>query len=42
MLNFRFPPYKPGYKKYLMWLYPSLPPRPKKTSARDVAEESRM
>ena len=42
MLNFRFPPYKSGYKKYLMWLYPALPPRPKEMSARNVVDESRM
>ena len=28
VFSFRFPPYKDTYKKYLGFLYPSLPPRP--------------
>ncbi|RDX42382.1 aldehyde dehydrogenase [Lentinus brumalis] len=40
MLGFRFPPYKAGYKKYLMWLYPPLPPRPRKTAAGHAVQDS--
>lgn len=29
MFGFRFPPYTDTYKKYLGYIYPSLPPRPK-------------
>ncbi|KAI0749981.1 aldehyde dehydrogenase [Daedaleopsis nitida] len=33
VFGFRFPPYKDTYKKYLGYLYPSLPPRPKGRTA---------